>query len=83
MSKAWYVFMGGLDTTSQSSYVRLYAKHDCLCGTEICAIYIKDSGFHPSEPFSQNMINYIKDALLTGRMQPSLPYNAKKYVYLR
>ena len=83
MSRVWYVFMGGSDTTLQSNYVRLRVKHDCLCGTEICAIYIKNSGLHPTEPFSDNILTYINDAVLTGKMQPSLPYNTKKYVYLR
>ena len=83
MSKAWYVFIGGSDVTSQSNYLRATLKHNCLCGTEICAIYLPNTGFYPAQPFSETMKAYISDALVTGKIQPSLPYDAKKYVYLK
>lgn len=84
MARSWYGFIGGKDTTNPLNYFKLTGgKHNCLCGNEICAIYVTDSGTHPKEPLSTNMQQYIQTALATGQLQPEIPYDAKKYVYLR
>jgi|GEM_PF-3565286 len=83
MSRAWYVFMGGNDVTNASAYYKITVQHACLCGNEICAIYAADNGQHPTSPLSPNLLRYIKDALATELLQPSSPYDAKKYVYLK
>lgn len=82
MSKSWYAFIGG-DPTNLISYYHLTVKHGCLCGDTICAIYAESEGLHPRTPFSENMQEYILQALTTGQLQPQVPYNAKKYVYLK
>ncbi len=83
MARSWYAYLGGKEHTSVINYIRIDVKHNCLCGSEICAIYVRDNGIHPAEPLSANIQRYIADALSTGQLQPSNPYNAKKYVYLR
>lgn len=86
MARSWYGFIGGKDSDAFDvlNYFRLTAgKHVCLCGNTICAIYAADHGIHPEEPLSTNMQQYIKNALVTGQLQPEIPFDAKKYVYLR
>ncbi len=82
MKRVWYAYLGG-NHFEASSYVKITTRHGCLCGTQICAIYLPDHGFRPEEPFSKNMQQYISDALVTQMIQPEDPYQAKKYVYLR
>ena len=84
MAKAWYIYNGG-DQLQASNYFRNDGVVSiCLCGSEIGAIYAEEKeGYkHPVEPLSTNMQRYIKDALVTGQLQPDTPYYAKKYVYL-
>lgn len=83
MSRSWYAYVGLGDPSSCSSYVKVTAKHNCICGTKICAIYASGEDFRPSEPFSDNMRQYINKALATGKIQPERPFGSKKYVYLR
>ncbi|SEB19874.1 hypothetical protein [Pedobacter hartonius] len=82
MSKSWYAFIGS-DPLDVLSYYRITIKHDCLCGTQICAIYATDNGMHPADPLSSNLQEYIKEALVTRMIQPAEPYNARKFVYLK
>lgn len=82
MSKSWYAYIYG-DPFSVSSYALLQGKHDGLCGTTICAIYLDNNGFYPKDPFSENIYSYIKDALTTHQMQPTVPFDARKFVYLK
>lgn len=82
MSKSWYAFIYG-DPLNVLSYAKLTTKHGCLCGNMICAIYATDDDRYPLEPFSSNMQQYIKNALVTGQLQPEVPFDAKKYVYLK
>ena len=82
MARSWYAFMGD-DPTDYLNYYKLTIKHECLCGDQICAIYATGSGFQPDQILSQNMQKYIKDALSTMLIQPGVPFNAKKYVYLK
>jgi hypothetical protein len=81
MAKAWY-FMMGENPMDPKSYYKV-STHNCLCGDRICSIYLKDNGTQPLAPFSSNMQKYITDAMATQQLQPMVPYNAKKYVYLR
>lgn len=85
MAKAWYFFMGGADADNKDvlNYHKLTVKHTCLCGIQLCAIYANDGGIHPSAPLSPNMMSYIDTALATTQIQPEVPYDAKKYVYLK
>ncbi|NQX37624.1 hypothetical protein SAMN05421820_103381 [Pedobacter steynii] len=83
MSRSWYAYMGLGDPLLCSGYVKVTVKHNCICGEKICAIYAAGEGFRPTEPFSENMQQYIKKALATGRIQPERPFGSKKYVYLR
>jgi len=82
MSKSWYGFIWG-DPSKAESYVKMKNKHECLCGNAICAIYARGIEHHPDTPFSANLQQYIKDALVTGELQPQDPFDAKKYVYLK
>jgi hypothetical protein len=84
MAKAWYGFTFGTDVTDITKYYKMSSgiKH-CLCGTLICSVYTYDGGIHPSIPFSINLENYIKKALITGELQPDTPIDSKKYVYLK
>ena len=81
MSRAWYVFIGN-DPIASSNYYRV-SGHNCLCGEQICCIYLYDNGLRPKDPLSPNIQNYIREALATGQLQPARPYSAKKYVYLK
>jgi len=83
MAKSWYVFMGGTDPSNCANYFRVSVKHSCLCGDEICAIYSNDDGQQPTAPFSRNLLLYIATAVATGTIQPEVPINSKKYVYLK
>jgi hypothetical protein len=85
MARSWYVFTGGDDPLNILNYYKIEVKHRCLCGTQICAIYATDSetDSHPADPLSPNMKKYIKEALVTHELQPSMPWSAKKYVYLK
>lgn len=85
MERAWYAYMGGPDADYKDvgNYFKLTVKPNCLCGVEICAIYVPDNGHQPAHPLSSNIKNYINQALLTTQMQPEKPYCAKKYIYLR
>jgi hypothetical protein len=82
MSKSWYAFIGN-DPLDTSSYYKVTVKHNCLCGLQICAIYATENGLHPSAPLSDNLQQYIKEALISHMMQPEAPYNSRKYVYLK
>ena len=82
MSRSWYVFIGS-DPTETNNYHKISVKHNCLCGEEICVIYAGGIDINPISPLSPNIKLYIKNALATGKLQPSAPYNAKKYVYLK
>jgi len=82
--KAWYGYFGedGEDPMDVSHYHILQKfKRFCLCGPRLCCIYVDFNGDHPA-PLSENMRNYIEKALATELMQPDIPYDAKKYVYL-
>lgn len=83
MARSWYAFIGGDDPFNPLNYFQITVKHRCLCGNEICAIYAKDNGLHPEAPLSLNLQQYIKNALITEQLQPEVPFNAKKYVYLK
>lgn len=83
MARSWYVYIGIGDPLLFSSYARLTIKHNALCGNEICVIYSEGEEFRLQAPLSPNLQKYIKDALITGQLQPEQPANAKKYVYLR
>lgn len=82
MSRSWYVFIGD-NPTNALNYYRINIKHTCLCGDKICAIYAYDGGINPKEPLSPNLQVYISKALLTGQLQPDIPWDTKKYVYLK
>lgn len=82
MSRSWYVFIGS-DPTETNNYHKISAKHNCLCGEEICVIYASGRDVHPVHPLSPNILMYIQNALATGKLQPSEPYDTKKYVYLK
>ena len=82
MAKSWYVFIGNGSPEDPLNYYRLTVKHECLCGDKICAIYAAGTELHPIGPFSFNIQQYIRDAMVTGQIQPELPA-AKKYVYLK
>ncbi|MGY0036923.1 hypothetical protein [Pedobacter sp. NJ-S-72] len=84
MARLWYTFIGGNDPTNFLNYYKISVKHECLCGNQICAVYVAGNGnSHPDTNFSQNIQQYIKDALSTGQIQPEIPFNTKKYVYLK
>jgi hypothetical protein len=85
MSKSWYVFIGGSNNNDDVlNYYKIpEGKHLCLCGHIICAIYADGIGPNPQSPLSSNIRQYIKQALITELIQPQIPYDAKKYVYLR
>lgn len=83
MARSWYAFIPGGDPTDIERYWKASVKHSCLCGTQICAIYAKGIGITPDVPLSPNMQKYIKNALLTGQLQPETPVGCKKYVYLK
>ncbi|WP_041887141.1 hypothetical protein [Pedobacter lusitanus] len=86
MAKSWYALLGG-NPTDVTNYFKITNKHNCLCGDKICAIYATDDPdeelMRPMHPLSPNMQLYIKDALATGYIQPDIPFDARKYVYLR
>jgi hypothetical protein len=81
MTRSWYFYLGE-DPLNSDNYYRVKA-HNCLCGNRICSIYALGGETHPSAPLSRNLLTYIKNALATQMIQPSIPYDAKKYVYLR
>jgi len=83
MNRSWYAYMGIGDPSLCSSYVKVSVRHTCICGTKICAIYATGEDFRPTEPLSDNMQQYIKKALATGRIQPERPFGSRKFVYLR
>lgn len=83
MARSWYAFIPGGDPTDIERYWKVTVKHSCLCGDQICAIYAGGEGTNPDRPFSANMLNYIKKALVTGQLQPEAPIGSKKYVYLK
>ena len=80
MPRCWYTYTGG-NALEPSSHFRSSTKPSCLTGPSICAIYAPSCDISPS-PFSQNMQNYISNALTTQVPQPSGVGN-KKYVYLK
>ncbi|MBB6270420.1 hypothetical protein HDF26_000847 [Pedobacter cryoconitis] len=85
MARSWYAFIGG-NPIEITNYYKATVKHSCLCGDQICAIYAVDAGannLHPPFPLSDNMKQYIQNALITGQIQPEIPYNTRKYVYLK
>jgi len=83
MSRAWYVFMGNDNNPTATESYHKVSGSSCLCGERICVIYVYDNGKHPASPLSPNMIKYIHDGIATTLFQPSKPYDAKKYVYLK
>lgn len=86
MARSWYAFIGGGNPNTVSNYYKIpHGTHTCLCGPILCAIYAIDTENtpYPQEPLSENIQQYIKKALVTGQLQPDIPYDAKKYVYLR
>ncbi|MNR11269.1 hypothetical protein D3C85_1275620 [compost metagenome] len=83
MARSWYAYLGFGDPTSFTSYARLTVKHQCLCGDRICAIYVAADTFRLESPLSDNLQEYIRNALLTGQIQPERPTGTKKYVYLK
>lgn len=83
MARSWYAFIPGGDPTDIERYWKTTVKHSCLCGDRICAIYATGVGNNPDTPLSPNMYKYIRNALLTGQLQPETPIGSKKYVYLR
>lgn len=83
MARSWYAFIGGNDPTDIKNYFKITIKHNCLCGNQICAIYATGDDLIPTIPFSRNILEYINQALITGQIQPEIPYNTKKYVYLK
>lgn len=86
MANSWYSYLGaGKDPLIPSSYRRVTTQPQCVCGTNICAIYLQGvTATTPSAPLSTNMLNYISDALVTGNPQPTLPGGGiKLFVYLR
>lgn len=83
MARSWYAYLGFGEPTSFSSYARLTVKHSCLCGNRICAIYVAADTFRLESPLSENLQQYIRDALITGQLQPESPSGTKKYVYLK
>lgn len=83
MVKSWYAYIGVGDPTAFSSYARLTVQHSCLCGNTICAIYVTGDTFRLESPLSENLQQYIRNALITGQLQPETPAGTKKYVYLK
>lgn len=83
MARSWYAYLGFGDPTSFSTYARLTVKHSCLCGDKICAIYVDADTFRLESPLSENLQEYIRNALITGQLQPESPRGTKKYVYLK
>lgn len=82
MSRSWYAYIYG-DPLDAQNYAKLTIQHGCLCGDRICAIYSYGIGIQPVSPLSLNIQNYISNALITGQLQPEIPFDSKKYVYLR
>ena len=85
MTRVWYGFIGNkADPYDTENYYKLSRDIEhCLCGENICAVYLGDNGTHPHGPFSKNIQQYIDRALSTGKLQPEMPLTAKKYVYLK
>lgn len=83
MARSWYAFIPGGDPTDIERYWKATVKHSCLCGDRICAVYATGEEINPDPPFSPNMVKYIKDALVTGQLQPQFPIGSQKYVYLK
>lgn len=83
MVRSWYVYLGFGDPTSFSNYAQTTVKHNCLCGNRICAVYVEANTFRLENALSENLQKYIRNALVTGQLQPDTPTGAKKYVYLQ
>lgn len=78
MANSWYAYLGG-DVTLLSSYRKTSVKPSFKNGTVLCAVYLPVGGDHPAS-IPGTVLNYIADALATGRAQP---VEGKIYVRLR
>ena len=91
MARAWYIFNSNLNDNGQyaiSNYriIGHGTKPACVNGLQICAIYVSFPGTEkPSYPLalSNNITQYITDAIATQVAQPQIPTDAKRYVYLK
>ena len=81
MARCWYSYIFG-NPFESSSYYPSTQKPSCITGNRICAIYAYDCDFGPIQ-FSDRLMIYISNALITGVPQPNIPIRSKKFVYLR
>jgi len=83
MKRSWYAFYGGDDPLNEKNYIKMPVGPLCLCGDKICAIYVYSESRQLNQPLTNNLQQYIKDALATRFIQPEYPFDAKKFVYLK
>lgn len=75
----WYTFMGG-DPLAASSYRKTSyngsTNPSCTTGCKICAVFLNETAYYPTTPFTTAQINSLIDALADG--QPILPVTGFK-----
>ena len=83
MAKYWFGYIGTGDPTIAFNYRILTVKPGCLNGNVSCAIYAESGDGFPNVPLSDNLQQYITNALATLVAQPQDSGTAKKFVYLK
>ena len=83
MTRSWYTYVGKDNPLDEKNYLKVGGKPGCLCGNNICAIYVRGHERQLEIPLSTNIQKYIKDALATEFVQPDSPFDTKIFVYLR
>lgn len=86
MANSWYAYLGaGTDPLVPASYRRITVKPSCICGPNICAIYLLgETASVPSTALTSTMIGYISNALATASPQPTAAGGGVKlFVYLK
>ena len=78
-NKGWYAYDGIGNPFAANSYRLAEVKPRCDNGNYICSIYAGLGFTTPNAPLSANILQYIADALVTLRPQPSI----KAFVYLK
>ena len=81
--RAWYVYKGpSFAIELPGSYVLATTPPACLNGNQLCAIYAL-AGLSTPQVISNNLQEYISNALISFVSQPTSPLGSRSFVVLK
>ena len=83
MSRSWFAYSGVGSVILPENYLLSPDIPMCREGFTICSIYVENIGLEFPGALSPNIRRYIANGLTNGVPEPRVPFEAKKYVYMR